>query len=469
MAGDGTTVERLRQYLRELTPSARSLLIGELERNLLRGDESAGAHFMLRDLRAIVREQHEDAPRIGNCARLFFKPLEPFLVDAAAAEHKHPGRVARSALELLWTWIRRDLLPKQTKILTDAVSEALLADDLAKAEQLTRSFQDRAAAAIEAAFAASTDERTRRRLLAQIGTARPAEDATVLLHALKFRDALASLASRLSLQIVNLADAQLDGATALVDAAVASDRDILLPALLTVMSWLAAPWQLTRLAISAAGTDIAARVAETPYAVAVDIVLAELERLIGELKNSPQGGRAVAVGMQLKTIHDAICGLRSELALPVDSTWGRTLAAQSARLSDFVKTQVETAPGRVQHLLRPRPSIEIRPNSELDAVDVAETQGLVEFVGHCRQFTGEPLIGEMAQRTFADLRQYLDDVSRTLLDGFRHAGAADRRFRQSQVDAAARFCATVFGPDYASPLFKAAEAAGAPERLAARA
>ena len=39
--------EKLRQYLRELTPEARSLLAAELERALLRGDEPPGAKLIL--------------------------------------------------------------------------------------------------------------------------------------------------------------------------------------------------------------------------------------------------------------------------------------------------------------------------------------------------------------------------------------------------------------------------------------
>ena len=41
----------------------------------------------------------------------------------------------------------------------------------------------------------------------------------------------------------------------------------------------------------------------------------------------------------------------------------------------------------------------------------------------------------------------------------REAGDAERPFRQSQVDAAVRFCAKVFGQEYASLLTKAAEVA----------
>jgi hypothetical protein len=53
----------------------------------------------------------------------------------------------------------------------------------------------------------------------------------------------------------------------------------------------------------------------------------------------------------------------------------------------------------------------------------------------------------------------LDGGTRTLLDSLRSASAGERPFRQSQVDAAVRFCAQVFGKEYASLLAKAAEVA----------
>jgi hypothetical protein len=94
---------------------------------------------------------------------------------------------------------------------------------------------------------------------------------------------------------------------------------------------------------------------------------------------------------------------------------------------------------------------------------------LVEFVGVCRYFAGELAINEMTQRALSELRQYLDSGTRTLLEGLRHAGDADRSFRQSQVDAAVRFCAKVFGREYAALLGKAAEVASAAESKAGHA
>lgn len=468
MAGDGATVEKLRQYLRELKPEARSLLIVELERGLLRGEAAAGADLILQELRRIIREQREGMPRIGNSARMFFRPLEPFLVDDDL-DHRHPGRVSRAALDSLWTWIRRDLLPDDAKTLTEAVGDALLADDASKAEQLVRTFQDRAVVAIADNLAtAQTYEKARRRIAVQIATPRASEDAAALLRVLRGRDLLDVLSAQLPVHVANLSHERLAETKAQIDAVAAHDGDLFVYALLMVMSRLAAPWQLVRLATQAAASDTAARVADTPYAVAVTIVLAEMERLVSELEHDLHSG-GVAVGALLKVIHDCVRGLRTEMELPVDNAWGRQLAALRARMSDLLKSEIESMPGRVRRLLRPRPSTEIRANSLLDSADVAETEALIEFVDNCRHFANELAINEMTQRAFSELQQFLDGGVRALLDGLRHAGDADRSFRQSQVDAAVRFSGKAFGGDYAAMLGRAAAVAGSPERKAVRA
>ena len=437
MAGVETTVERLRKFLRELSPGARSLLVGELERSVLRGDAVAGGDPVLQELRRIMREQRDGTARLDEFAQLLFKPLELFLVDDRG-DHKRLGRVARTSLEALWSWVQRDLLPDDAESLAADVSEAMLAGDRAKTERLTRVFQDRVAAAIEASFSiAAEDGKVRRRILQQIGTPRAGDELAALKCAL--------------------------------DSAAARDGELLLYALLTVMNRMTAPWQLIRLGVKAAGSDTAARVAETNYGEAVNIVLAELERMVAELRNDLRSGQGIAVGSLLKTIHDSARGLRTELALPVDSTWGRALAAQRTQISDLLRTEIESMPGRVRRLLRPRPSREIRPNSVLDPAEVAEVEALVEFVGICRYFASELAINEMTQRALRELRQYLDNGTQALLEGLRQAGEPDRAFRQSQVDAAVRFCSKVFGREYAALLGKAAEVAAATEPKAARA
>jgi len=460
MAG-ADTIERLQEFLRALTQPARAMLLAEFERSLLRGEDLGAAEIVLQELRRIVRDQHAGPPRIGHTARMFFKPLEPFLVDDLG-QHRHPGRIARASLEPLWVWIGRDLLPHDTAEMEDLVNTALQSGDEEKAQYLIRTLQDRAATALtESMRTAATDEQMRRRILAQIGTQRAEEDAQTLRCVLKARDGLHAMQARLPVQVGNLSAKTLDEYKALIEKTGAPGTDLFLYSLLTVRSRLAAPWQLIRFGVKAAGSDTAARVAETPYGVSVNIVLSELERQVLELRDDLRSGRGIASGALLKTIHDSARGLRTELDLPVDSTWGRTLSGLRGQISETLRAEIESMPGRVRRLLRIRSATNITPNSTIDAQDAAETEALVSFVGACRHFAGELAINEMTQRAYSDLQQFLDNNMNALLDALRQSGSAERSFRKSQVDVAVRLCGLVFGKDYAAQFARAAEVAAA--------
>ena len=93
---------------------------------------------------------------------------------------------------------------------------------------------------------------------------------------------------------------------------------------------------------------------------------------------------------------------------------------------------------------------------------------LIIFVLTCRKYASELAINEVTQRTFNELQHLLDTGTRALLDAVRGASPTERRFRLSQVNAAVRFCATVFGQEYVSLLAKAAEVASHAERELAR-
>jgi hypothetical protein len=153
-----------------------------------------------------------------------------------------------------------------------------------------------------------------------------------------------------------------------------------------------------------------------------------------------------------------------------DSPWARQLATMRATVSKLVKGEIETVPGRVRRMLRPRQTNETRPGSTLDESEVAETEALIEFVGVCRNYASELAINEVTLRVHSELQNYFETSTSPLLDSLRMADDAYRAFRQSQVDAAVRFSGKVFGASYASLLAKAAEvAAQGAERKAAKA
>jgi hypothetical protein len=466
MTSDGQSVERLREYLRNLKPEARAMLVQELERGLLRGDDTPANHFVLEELRRAVRAEAQPVPRIGDAARMFFSPFEPFLFDGHA-DHKRIGRIARVSLEPIWQWIGRDLMAAEAKALGEDINRALLAGDKTKADQVVRALHDRAILRMRDTIASvGSDERAQRRLAIQVGTPRAIEDVTTLLHILEARDALADLAKRLPSHMRVFERETVEQIKAILEAvssAKAPDgsaprkADVIRYGLIMVMNRLTSPWQLIRIAVRAADSDDTARIAETPYAVAVTLVLSEIEGSISELRNEFKAGRTVT--SILKELHDAARGLRSEMDLSVDSAWSRQLAAIRSDVSNLLKPEIDATPGRVRRLLRPRPAKEIAPGSTVDSIDVDEVEARVEFVGACRHFAGELALSEVTVRAYSELTQYLETGTKVLLDSLRHAGDTDQKFRQSQVDAAIRLCRTLFGNDYAGTLAKAADVA----------
>ena len=220
---------------------------------------------------------------------------------------------------------------------------------------------------------------------------------------------------------------------------------IFLYGLILVMNRLAAPWQLIRIATRAAESDDTARMAETPYAVAVTHC-ARRDRKHGRRIARLNSGPDARSRRCSRAIHDAARGLRSEMDLSVESAWSRQLAAIRAEVSSLLKAEIEATPGCVRRLLRPRPAKEIVAGlvAQLDRRQRSRNAGRT-----CRCV---PAIRERTRGQRSDdcgpirnCTQYLETGTKILLDTLRQAGDADRPFRQSQVDAAIRFCRTVFG------------------------
>ena len=459
MASNGLRIERLRDYLRELKPEARALLMVELDRARLRGEEVPAADLILQELRRTAPAKADPPPRIGDPARLFFMVFEPFLVDERT-NRKHAGRIARTSLDAIWQWISRDLIPAEAKRYSDEVTRLLLGGEAAAADELARGLQDLALERIERALAEiDTDSKARRRLAAQVGTPQALDDLREIVGVLKGREALGVLAGRLPAVISNLADDQLANMKTLLDSPLARHRDIFLYGLLLVMSRLGSPWHLIRLGIIAAGSDEAALIAETPFAIAVTIVIDEIERLVGQLHRELRGRDVEAVAALLKEVHDSIRGLRTELNLTGDSPWARQLAQVRGDVSRLLETEITVAPQRVRRLLRPRPTSDLPASAQVDAIDVGDMEALLELLNACRTYASELAINEATLRVHSELQNYFDTGVTTLLDGLRHASGAERTFRQSQVEAAVRFSAKLFGANYAALLSKAADVA----------
>lgn len=458
---------RLRQYLSELKPEARALLASELERALLRGEAPPGASAILEQLRKTARREGRKLPRIGNPQRLFFTAVEPFIVGDIP-ERKHLGRIARASLDPIWRWICRDLMLREARSYSDQVQLLLTANERSGADQVARAFQDLAEQRLRECLASiKRDEKAFKRVAGQIGTPHAIDDVRELAAILRARDALGVVGSRLPATISNLAGEQLENVRALLGSPVGRHRDVFVYALLIVMSRLGSPWQLIRLAIVAAASDAAEHIAATPFAIAVDVVLGDFDRIVTNLRGALKAADSDEIGRLLKDFHDAARALHTEIDLPADSAWGRQLAAARAEVAGLLESEIENLPGQVRRLLRPRNGREgIAP---LDSIDVDDVEAKLALVAACRNYAGELAVSEATRRIHSELRSYFDNGTDVLLERLRAAPPAERALRQSQADAAIRFCAKLFGAEYAGTLARAADVAAKDEPKAVKA
>jgi hypothetical protein len=232
----------------------------------------------------------------------------------------------------------------------------------------------------------------------------------------------------------------------------------LLPfALSLLVQRLTAPWQIIRIALRMAASDDEVRVAATPYGMAVTIALHDLFCLAVMLRTDIRRGQLASVPDHLKALHDGVRGLRTELDLRQDSTWGRQLASIRAEISNTLQSEIDSVPGRVRRILRQRSDKDILAGARIDTTEVDETVALIDFVGVCRTYASELAINEVTLRTYSGLQQYVEKSTEALVQSLRGGDFKARAYRQMQAEAAIRFCEALFGRDYAALMSRAVD------------
>ncbi len=373
-------VDRLRDYLRQLAPAAQALLMREFERAVERGEDVAVANFVLTELRQIVRTDGTERPRAEDAARLAFACLGPFLIDEG---EPRPGQIRRSSLEPVWLWLSKAAVVDAAAELEQTLSAG------GGVDQAVRKFQIAASQAIAAAISPSSRGDDRVRSLGRVGSPTAVEDLPAIGIIFSNREALEVLHSRLPKIIRAFTEQQIASVKGQFDQVPSLQKPDVLPvSMAVVMQRLTSPWQIIRLAISIVGSDEESRIASSPFGVAVTMALDDLGRLVDELRTDIRRGNFDKSAHHLKTLHDGLRDLRTELDTRSDSQWGRQLAALRTDVSNTLKSEIESVPGRVRRLLRQRPDKDINAGAKLDPAEIDETAALIDFVATLPQLRG---------------------------------------------------------------------------------
>jgi hypothetical protein len=346
--------DRIADYLQRLTPQARSNLLTELERLEVCGAEMPGGAAILEKLRTEFRQTTQSNKRVANPSRYFFAPLEPLLIDGAP-EHANSGRILRGSLAAVWQWIGRDLLPTMTCDYVDAVIPLIAADKQRDARRVADAFQTKVVKYLESTLG-SVDgaDQTRAKLAAYTASRAAYDDLTRMLCVLRARDALAKFNDALPAAIKRFDDTQVFKVTELLDTLGKKHAEALPFALALAANRLTTCWQLIRLATKAAPSKNAADIADTPYAVAVSMVLDRLDDKRSALRIALRNSRVTVARELLTEIYDIDYALRVRIDLLEESEWGKRLDNLMDAIATLVEAEVSRFPKDVGHVLGSR-------------------------------------------------------------------------------------------------------------------
>ena len=353
MSRNETPVESLKGYLRQLSPQTRTKLLAEIERLRQNGEDIPGGELLLSELRAESRQDGRALERLDQPARHFFRALEPYLTDRPP-ERANPGQISRGSLPPIWDWIGRDLMASLVRSYLADMKQFIGTGSQHEIEQAVTVFQNKAVKYLEGVLKSSSGmEQARGRLVAYGAAKAGVDDLLKMMRVLRGRDALAKFAEALPAKIDKLDGARLDKTRAALDGLAAKSAEAVPFALTLVSARLVVPWQLIRVATKAVESKDAAEIAATPYALAIGMVLDQLEDRVEVLYGALTAEHLPRAKELLAGIYDMEyqLGVRIDFG---DTPWGHQLDATMDRVEKLLNTEMTTLPAGLRHVLKSR-------------------------------------------------------------------------------------------------------------------
>lgn len=351
MSDQGQPSNRLQTYVRQLTPQARSRLLGELERLHLTGEDIPGSAELLAGLRAEFRKGGPAQDRIGDGPRYLFLPLEPVLVNAPSAD-THAGQISRTSLSAIWEWISQTLLPTMAREYESNMRDALLADKRRDAEKIAAAFHSKVEKSLQGIFDDPANvERTRAELAKFTASVTVVNDLEKSLRVFQTKDVLAKFQADLPKDIASFKGRPLSDMHARLDALKAKHPAAIPFALFMIAGRLKQPWQLIHLATRDAQGAEAKHVTAAPYASAFAVVLGMLNdrrrRMLEQLRQNHV--------LAARDILAAIYALEQELRIRIERVDGSDWGLQLDRLMELVGSgldaELQKLPDNLSHVL----------------------------------------------------------------------------------------------------------------------
>jgi hypothetical protein len=349
MAEPDPASEHVTEYLKQLAPQVRSRLLAELERLHLLGESVPNSEALITALRAEFRDTGQTNYRIGNPSRYFFEPLEGVLVNIAP-ERVNSGQIARGSLAPIWSMISEKLLPSMAADYVASAKKVIVANNRGEAQRIAAAFRKKVVTYLNGVLGSADGAATVRAGLEAYTCSRAIFDELMkMLRLMHGHEALAEFSGRLAPKIKALDSDSLTKVLGLLDALRAKHADLVPFALTITANRLETPWHLICLATKLAGSKIVSKIAATPYAVVIPMLIDKIDEKRLMLVDALKHNRIPAAKEILDEIYAIEEAMRARVALD-GSDWGNRLQDLMAAIDVALEAEIKSLPVDQQHL-----------------------------------------------------------------------------------------------------------------------
>ncbi|NBN62875.1 hypothetical protein [Pannonibacter tanglangensis] len=460
---------KIQSYLKALSPRAVETLVRGLERARQAGKTDPHLDLILAASAELLRSDDPPpaafrgpapaapATRKGHLERLFFSPLDTFLVNEQLP-YKQAGRVYRPYLNGIWQWLERDLLPAD--IARTRQDLDTIRSDAEKVHARVAVLRRQAADALgEAISRAEGSEREARRLAMVLGGDRAVADLQDVTRVLQAEPWLPAFLRRMPPNLTERRLKQDTDVLALVEAHARKHPDYVPVLAAAVLDRADAPWSLGTFATRLAGTQKMKDLAQSRFAPFVDMVVSEAERLNVLAKDHQRHNPdPVAFSEAVSSYATLLKGLELDLDLTGCDQWKARISHTRRDMSHLVADELQGASGAVRRALAV-PKVDRDGNWTRDEAAVDAAVRVLRLLAMARGNSETLAVNEVSKRARHTVEQTLEILTRALISDLRKQSGPMRDAHLFAIDTAVLLAEVYFGPDYAAQIRRSRQAA----------
>lgn len=465
MADRDLVEQKVKAYLEGLSPQARKMLVGGMESSRKKGDGDQRLDTILSVAQTMGRKRASNEKRHDRIMRAFFRPVTPFLYDGSLPK-KQRGRIARTSVGRIWTWIVRDVAPQPLVALLEKEQSQEGLDE-ETIDQVTAQVRAETLRVIRSHLADMRQApRGTHRLAIQLGGTAQIHDLEDILDILQHENEFDEFFTKLPKKITASELVTGSYSLKLADAFMTTFRNEAVFAASGMLGRLENARLLAHLAIRLARTEHAKTISATPFAAFIDILLSEIERRVDLFAQSQEIGVDIKeLAAEIDGYHTLVRVLDVEVDLNGAVEWTSRLSESRRRMSELVAREIEPAASAIRQCLRytgkPFDKLTFDPHLHDDAC-----RALNALVA-ARRATDSLAVNELQSRTWRDVQNAVDIMAYGLLERYRDCERSARGALAKKLGAAIEFARIAFGDDYAAVLQRSRDNADlAPEKRA---